>query len=276
VSKHHIDIFVNNQAAASGLQLMDSVIECDVDTLNPIDRFHERLTYVLVSIGKVPPDLESLAFRLFYVGMLSATEKFFRDLVCRVVSFCPISRARMRESNLQFGAIQYYSSDKIAAGILQGKSLSDAAELKTLIRKISAIELKPNDEISVALEEFSNICQVRHALVHSYGELGLNNISGMGISKFDCTSEINVDNALFQSSAVVCNNLVKVVNQSIFESTVSSWIDQSKLSGIWKEDKSPWNECWSIFASKDHCNPNTSYKAWGRIRSIVAARAQSK
>lgn len=276
MSKHKIAIKVNNSGAASGLRLGDCVVAIKHDHPNPIDLFNERLTEILISLGKVPSDLKPMALSLFYIGMISATEKFFRDLVCGVVSICQLAKDRLRDSSIQFGTLGYYTPNRMASGIFQGKSLSDLNELKTLIRKIGGCEIKQGDEITVALEEFSSICQVRHALVHSYGELGLNNLTGMGLESPKELSEVLVDDGLFQSSAVVCNNLVKVVNQSIFEAIVSEWIDQSKLKGVWKEDKMIWDNCWSVFRSKDQCDPKNSYQAWMRIKGAAGARSQGR
>lgn len=274
MSKHSLNVSVNRGATASGLRLGDHLHSLTEDGLNPIRRFEARTRSLIVAQGVVcsTPPLP-LECGLFLLGIISAAESYVRDIFTQIVVSCRLSRRRLSDLPLSFGAIDYYGEFSRARGLLQGKSLADASELRKLVTKISGLKISEGDQIWTAIEEFSGICHVRHAIIHAFGDLGLNNLSAMNFHEPTEPHKVTVNNALFQSASVVCTNLARILNQSLFENVISDWINSGELVGTWETDKGKWNRIWSEFASTDGCVPESSYRAWLKIKTAAVARS---
>jgi hypothetical protein len=262
----------NRSAASSGLR-------CDSFTKAPpissataaIDAFYLRSQKILVDASR--PSIDPLICSLIGVGLIAAAEAYIRDIIVGMMKICPIARKRCKSEAITIGAFNYYGQDGIGFSLADSISFSNSSTISEKIKLLSGLKSKDSEPLTVALEEFARICNIRHSIVHACGLVSHHHIEGAGINATDHPTYVSFDFNDIQVVSAVCHNLVRILNEELFQKSLKDWINEQELSGAWTNDKMHFTGLVKLFVSKsDRSQPINPYNEWQKIRSILISR----
>jgi hypothetical protein len=234
---------------------------------NPIDEYLERATRLVVGSSAAADEL----LRLYLLGLVSSAEKCFRRLLSGVIGLCECASGIAAKQLLSLAATSYFSTD-LGYGLLENAALSGEGELKKRTLAIVGLTIQQNSSLDFALTEFEKLCQLRHAAVHSGGDLSSRNALELDLP-ISTRLSVFISPLTFQSLVLRCHNAVRAYNQFLFTGTVQRWIDRSILAGEWSKDAAKFTPLYKFFAStKELSIEQDPRKAYVNIEHLVKAR----
>jgi hypothetical protein len=217
---------------------------------SPIDNFYSYLA-TLIPLGTEEQLRTNDALgKALLLGVVSAVEHYFRAVLSGLTYLCPLVRQKASSLVVPFGAMEYYSREDIGLALFENSSLADSIEVLKFTQKLLGIQVQQNSSISAALAEYDKLCQLRHAAVHSRGDLAHKNLQSLGIKSTTGRLAIRVELSTLHSSAAVCQNVVRAYNRLIYKKTLEAWIGNRVLSGNWKQDKARFAPIFNLFHSQ--------------------------
>lgn len=217
-------------------------------SLNPIDEYLDQVTKLIIGSATADSDI----LQLYLLGLVSAAERFFRRVLSGVINLCEQASEVAARQQLSFGAMNYFAAD-LGYGLLENSSLSGDGEIKKRTRSLVGFSIQDNTSLDHALTEFEKICQLRHATIHSGGELSAKNALELDLPLTNRLS-VSITSITFQSIALRCHNAVRAYNQYLFSEIISRWIHNEVLTGEWSRDVSRFEPCYKFFASTKDLN----------------------
>lgn len=237
---------------------------------SPIDNFYTYIESV-VQLGK-PPELDSneALGKILLLGVVSATEHFFRAVLAGLVHVCPIVREQASSLQLSLGAIEYYQKADLSLALLEHVSLATAGEIRKQTERLLRIDVKREPSTDAALVEYEKLCQFRHAAAHARGDLGHQNLYALGLSPGSGRMALTVGFGAFQSAAAVCQNVARAYNRLLYRKTVEHWISEKVMRGGWNEDRERFSALFGLFYSRhDSLGPKSAYQNYRSLLHIL-------
>jgi len=214
-----------------------------------ISKYKVLLTSAHSSILHTHPNIK----QLLLIGFISCTENYFRDICTKIVEVCPISRKNTSEKTIQFGSVLWHLNSQVTRGIFEGKSFSDPKEIRRVLKNFIGLDLKNNDDVQVELSNFEQICQLRHAVVHSNNILAGKNAINLKLSLEDSNDYkiFELDLVQLQDILLVCMNLVREINNRLFEHLYLQWATKWRVFNSWDNNKEhlAFKKIWNAFYS---------------------------
>jgi hypothetical protein len=239
-----------------------------------IDQFYDTVSHVL-TLGD-PQQLTASATlgRLLLLGVMTATESYFRDILFGVVVTCPIARESISDQTVPFGASEYYGPERIALGLFEGVSFASKSEVEKKSQQIAGVKWTPQSSLGAALANYEQVCHVRHAATHAHGVLNRGNARALGVLERRGQSlQVVIDLAHLHSAARACTSLVRAYNNEVYNGILKRWLDRNLLKGSWIDDKSLFGSLFELFRSKqDAVSSSTAYNAYVSFRPRILAR----
>ena len=219
--------------------------------LSPIDAFYAN-QQALVTLGtfKKLAGNEALG-RLLLLGIVSATENYFRTALAGLVHVCPLAHKHAAVQMLSFGSVEYYPPEDLGLALLEHHTFLSAKDISGQTERLTKLDLKKDPSAWAALTEYEKLCQFRHAAVHSHGALALMNIHNLSIESPGNRLSIAVDFGGFQEAVAICVNAVRGFNRFAYRETVDRWMKKSVISGDWKADKLKMDPLFQLFRSRN-------------------------
>jgi hypothetical protein len=210
--------------------------------------------------------------RLLVLELTSSTEAYFRKVLVSLVSFCPLCRRSASLKVLSFGSVDYYDPSALGYALLEGMSLSSAKEVQSQTLNLTGVQITPQSSVGVALAGFGKVCQLRHAIVHSRGLLGSQNVAELGVDiGRPCT--VTVDVLSFQALVALCHSAVRAYNRFLYEKVIERWIAERLIKGTWEADKPYFVPLYSLFYSgSDGLLKKSAYGAYRGLKPYVLLR----
>lgn len=97
---------------------------------SPIDNFYGYIESVVILGEPTPLSNNDALGRVLLLGVVSATEHYFRALLSKLVYLCPLVRAQASSLTLSLGALDYYTPADLGLALLEHASLATAGELQ--------------------------------------------------------------------------------------------------------------------------------------------------
>lgn len=237
-------------------------------TSAPIDEYYSYARSLVVRSAEAEPWL----LRLLLLDLISASELYFRRILASVINICPLVREHASKQVLSLGAVSYYDARDLGYGILDIAPLSGDGEIKKRTKAITGFDIKPGSPVEVALISFDKICHLRHAAIHSLGELGARNMAELRLDSLRRRC-LSLNALTFQPLVVTCHNAVRAYNQFISNGILSRWIDKALLEGDWTKDKNLFAPFHALFASRiDRTADSDASVVYAQILSAINAR----
>jgi hypothetical protein len=237
---------------------------------SPIDNFYGYVeSVVLLGAPSALGSNEALR-RVLLLGVVSATEHYFRALISKLVYLCPLVRSQASSLVLSLGALDYYTQSDVGLALLEHASLATAGEIQKQSQRILGIDIKQDPSTAAALLEYEKLCQFRHAAAHARGDLGHQNLRELGVSSSSGRLSLKVEFAAFQSAAAICQNIVRAYNRLLYRKTVERWVAEKVLRGSWVDDQSRYSPLFQVFYSRhDLQSPKTPYQSYRSLLPII-------
>lgn len=237
---------------------------------SPIDSFYVY-TRALIPLG-VRESLSSDEHlgRLLLLGLVSGTEDFFRSLLAGLIEVCPLTFDRASDLQLSLGATRYYGDERIGLGVLEGVTFSTSGEIAKWSKRIAGVTWSEKDSLHQAVDQFEAVCHLRHACVHSRGELSRGNARALGVDAD--RAAVRVDFGEFHTAVKIAYSLVRAYSRHVFPRVVQSWLGAGLLTTNWATDREKFTPLFELFRSRsDGVGPSTAYHAHMALRPAIRA-----
>lgn len=144
---------------------------------SPIDAFYAARDWSISCAGVAPFNGSAAHLQLLLPFVFSSAEVYFRQVLAGCISLCPISEEAASTQLVPFGAAKVYKLADLGLVIKDTTGLTSTGEVASRTNKLLGLQFKQNSSEAIALTKFDQACHVRHALVHTAGELLYNNRS---------------------------------------------------------------------------------------------------
>ncbi|MEK4701004.1 hypothetical protein MKX47_15710 [Solibacillus sp. FSL R7-0668] len=130
------------------------------------------------SIENIPKDLTNM----IVLGSVSAVESFIRKLIRSIIINDEISKTKCEGVTLKYGAvISNQNLLMLPEALLEGYSFTNGKNIRETLKSLLGVTLKNTDTV---FKEFSDVCQLRHCIVHRFGMLGSDNAMHFGLNTY--------------------------------------------------------------------------------------------
>lgn len=241
----------------------DFVEEGDAPKASPIDVFYKSITDIVTKADPVffmnyGEDIAGLLF----VGLISATENYFRDVLGATLSLCPISQAYSSDEKVQLGSLLWGPRNLYNRSAFEFMAFSNAKNVKETFQKFTKHTIAQHGLWNAMLDEYDKLCEFRHAVVHSGHLIAGKNAVKLKLKPTKKVLKFKITYALLQSSARVCTSFVQAANNELFEMLVKRWADDWRKLPSWSiENESDIKKIYAAFLSnRDNKNKSISNK----------------
>lgn len=234
--------------------------------VSPIDDFYTYLAS-LIPLGSEQGLRDNGALgKVLLLGIVSATEHYFRAALSGLVDSCPLVRKKAAALPLSFGALDYYLPKDLGLALLENVSLATAGEVRKQTQRVVGIDTHQDLSTDAALSQYEKVCQLRHAAAHARGDLGHQNLQELGVSTSGGRLALTIEFSAFHAAAAVCQNVVRSYNRLLYRKSVERWMTEKVLSGRWEEDRVRFSALYDLFYSgKDSLGPSNAYHAYRNL-----------
>lgn len=217
-------------------------------TVSAIDEFYAARDATLQRAIAEPFSSEPSLRHLLVLGLGSATEAYFRRLMAEVLDVCPRAREAAGAQMVPIGALESFGSSHLGMAIGDTKGVTSQGEIANRTKQILGIVIGSNTSLGVAISEFEQVCHLRHAIVHSAGEVLFNNRRELKIS-LSGRREVDLDLVAFDKVLQVMANVVRAYNNFLANKCIERWIVSGVLKRRWDRDRGKFTKLVSIFKS---------------------------
>lgn len=199
------------------------------------------------------PEWRQLA-NLVVLGLVSSVESYFRCLIRRLLNTDEHSRKHSYSSMLTYGAALHHQKILLPEALLENASFTSSSNIIKSLNTFVDINLGGYAKIPTLLTVFTDydiICHLRHCVVHRSGLLGSNNALALGFDEYSELLEkpLAINFSTVQEIAVVCDNLVKEVNDKLFAEILSRTVKEFSWKGDLRSDKVYFKKYFDLFSS---------------------------
>lgn len=259
------DSWTNSVNQVSGVNIINNINNY-VDTItlieSPIDLFYKN-TREIIQVGN-PTFLNSHPSigPLLLVGIVSATENYFRDIFSRVISICPTSKACASSQSINLGSVVWHGGVNVERGAFEHISLAGSDSIIKTCKNFTKFDIKKGMALYSVLEEYDKVCELRHGIVHSNSILAGKNAIKLGINSTSNLIKINIGYNQLQDCASVCTTLVATFNSELFNEIAKRWaIDWRRIIAIDASNehilfKQVWESFYSNIDATNNLIPN--------------------
>ena len=244
---------INKPTGVERIQDIQSYLKKENDIYKaPIDRFYLEVRKIIGYCTDIQA-LEDNDFLgpLLYVGIISKTENYFREIMVECIRICPICRKATANHSIPFGSVMWQKKGDFERGVFENVSFSDISVLKKEIRNCLNIEVNKNKLLVGILDEFDKLCQMRHAIVHSSRILAGKNAVKLNVPADSEKVVIKIGYAELQECASICTACIMAFNLMLFEEMIIRWAIGWRKMDFWdvKKENKLFTEIWAVFSS---------------------------
>ncbi|MBW2662873.1 MAG: hypothetical protein JRD93_12985 [Deltaproteobacteria bacterium] len=222
--------------------------------MSPIDTFFEKTTELNKLIAD-PDDFPGQLAGLILLGYVSAVESYFREIIRKLILIDKASKRKCEKHSLTYGAAIIYDSEMLPEAMLENCSFARSKNIEESLKNFLGITKGDySSDLNEALDQFSKVCQLRHCSVHRFGRLGSNNAIALGLEdhKEYLEKPLKIDFNTLQEIFLVCNNIVKEINNFLFEKILVRNVSEELYSWEWdlRKDKNEFIKYYNLFVSE--------------------------
>ena len=219
---------------------------------SPIDQYFARSEALIVFGNQALLDSNAEIANLLFIGVISHTENYFRELFSKLLQICPTSQIKASSRDIKLGSVIWFRTGKIERGAFEGFSFASSDNLTDTVRKYFDLTLDPKSDCHALLEEFDRLCELRHAIVHSGGVMSGKNALKLQFPRTDKDVHVKMTFARFQEASSICSALVCSFNSDLFKYFCMRWKDDwPKKLPNWtpRSSNKAFAELWDAFHS---------------------------
>ncbi|WP_281981674.1 hypothetical protein, partial [Azonexus hydrophilus] len=175
---------------------------------------------------------------LLFVGLISATENYFRDILGFILSVCPISQSHSADEKIQLGSLLWSNAELHNRTAFEFMAFSNADNINKTINNFVYYQIKKGGTWEAMLKEYDKLCEIRHAVVHSGHIVAGKNAVKLGLNRTKKPLRVSISYAKLQEAGGICTALVQAANNELFEMMVGRWAEKWRALPSWSNDNS--------------------------------------
>lgn len=168
---------------------------------------------------------------LMLVGLISATENYFRDILGDILSICPTSQNKSVEQKIQLGSVLWGGKDVHNKNAFEFMAFSNSKNVVDTFNGFLGYTVAQHGTWRVWLTEYDKLCELRHAVVHSDNVIAGKNAIKLALQNNKKPLRIKVDYANLQNASLVCTSMVQAANNELFEMMIKRWAESWRQIG---------------------------------------------
>jgi hypothetical protein len=103
---------------------------------SPIDNFYNYVAAVIPIGGEEDLRKNDALGKVLLLGVVSASEHFFRAVLAGLVYICPLVRKKAESLTLSLGAVEYYAKPDLGLALFEHVSLATAGEIQKQTQRL--------------------------------------------------------------------------------------------------------------------------------------------
>jgi hypothetical protein len=204
------------------------------DRTSSIDHFYAGTHQILT---KITPDFfktygDDMA-GLMFVGLISSTEDYFRNILGFVLATCPIARAHAADEKVQLGSLLWAKGQLQNRSAFEFMAFSSADNIRKALTNFAHHQVRHGGALEEMLKEYDKLCELRHAVVHSGHLVAGKNALKLALRNNGYPLKVALNYAGLQSTGAVCTALVQAANTELFEGLVGRWAKDWRRLASW-------------------------------------------
>jgi hypothetical protein len=276
VSKH-VSLTLHAPEEQISFSIADSLKQVPVGKkLNPIADYFDATSRLKGKILSNSSAEDAELLGLMIVGVVSSAEFYFRSMLGQCILICPLCIRHSEMAQVPIGSIEYYrrSDYCFVLGAMEHESLADAKKLASYIERFTGFQTGKDSSVTVALDGYDDLCEVRHCLAHARGFLSLKGSRALKLQERDFSKVlVSQDGAL--NLLKLSHNCVRAVNRFVFNSLVNRWIENDVLTGSWLLDRDLFKSAWYAFCVNGEDSFNGMVQtAYRPVQKVITRRRQ--
>lgn len=169
---------------------------------------------------------------LMLVGLISATENYFRDILGDILAVCPTSQNKSVEQKIQLGSVLWGGKDVHNRTAFEFLAFSNSKNVLETFNNFLGHVVIQRGAWKVWLTEYDKLCELRHAVVHSDNLIAGKNAIKLALQNNKKPLRIKIDYANLQNASLVCTSIVQAANNELFEMMVQRWAESWRQAGV--------------------------------------------
>lgn len=265
--------------------------EHDDADISPIDQFIENCQPLNLlwareqkNQEKLPPEIGVLLI----LGYVSAVESYMRALIRRLIVCDSFSQKCCETYPVSFGAVSHHEVDALPDALLEETIFSSKDGIIKALAKFVNFPIKPSNPLINLLDQYENVCQLRHCCVHRFGKLGTKNaiaLGGLKTHKACLEKPIRLTQKEMSSIAQLVYVLVKSINKEVFRAvmvrSVRGTLDGDTtlcIGWTWdfKQDSEEFDRYYAVFAAKKSPDAAVLYERFRKTYHMVEKTVAKK
>lgn len=244
----------------------------NINTIDFFDQHYEEPNITAIDIYNQKKDIHfrllgepqdssewNLLVNLVMLGFVSLVESYCRCIIRRILLVDKNAMSYSFKNNVSYAAAIYHKKEILPEALLEDASFISEKNILDTIKTFTGLSIDKQKSVSViaALQKYEQICQLRHCIVHRSGLFGTKNALKLGLERHHLFLEkpIIISYEAIQSIASVCDNVVKEVNDELFNLLLDGIAEQYDWTGDLRKDKKIFSKYFDIFYSSV-ANPN--------------------
>jgi len=256
---------INGTSRSSVLDTTNLFGDSEESGLSPIDIYIKKNRSYLMKIGALEAanliDMNNEddrdIYNLFLLGFVSNVESYFRRVIRHSILIDKRSLNTCLEHQLTYAAALHHNEKLLPEALLEHCSFTSYDNIKVTVNTFLGLGINKQSaeqlELIKCLQEFEQLCHLRHCIVHRAGLLGSKNALKLGLDRHkDFFEKPIVLNATFlQEASTICLNCVKSFNNFAFNSFVVRYVNENSSEIDWKfnVDRKWFSKYFNLFNS---------------------------
>ena len=244
----------NNTVSASASTVsrtpISEYVQSSEGSDSPIDSFYKGRNLILRDISPEIANGNSMLAALSMVGFISLTENYFREVLAEIMAICPLAKVNAAEKSINL-ATAWFGYEQIEKAAFENISFSNTDTIKKNFKAILSLTIESSNQIYQPLESFSELCELRHSVVHSAGFLSGKNAVKLKLPSSPSEVSVNIDYDKLQEAAEVCTSLVCSSNLELFKHIAKRWLHDWPREVVYESSNmnESFKQLWSVFYS---------------------------
>ncbi|CAL1517955.1 hypothetical protein [Chitinophaga sp. MM2321] len=247
-------------AGVVGYDLRNAIdIKHKESDFSPIDSFISNGTEINKLFTATPSQVLG---NLIILGYISAIESYFRALFRRLILIDDKCREACEKRQVSYGAVLAVDDLMLPEALFEDISFAGRKNLIDSFKNFLNLTLQDSQippDLQETLTQFSEICELRHCIVHRFGKFGSKNAISLGLNKHQSHIEkpIKFDFTMLQQLVTVCHNTVRITNNLLMERILNRLLVEGSHkipNPIWTwdfdKDKQLFGQYFDTFYSK--------------------------
>jgi len=199
---------------------------------------------------------------LLVLGYISAVESYIREIIRKVVNIDVPSQKKCEDKSITYGAATTYTKPMLPEALLENCSFAGKGNIKNSLNNFLGISIQKSEapDLEETLDDFSKVCQIRHCIVHRFGQIGSINAIEFGLEQHKklVGKPIKLNFKTLQNIFLICNNAVKLLNNFLYLKVLARTVEREyeylyNWSWDFENDKKLFKKYFDIFIGEEGC-----------------------